>query len=204
MPYDTLFDDKVLALLAATDFAETLADYVQRFEELLDASTYFSRSTFSYYNAETIAKSLGANGFFDAKHAVILHDGLGGASVDGQTELVDLINSEKERISDDPALHKKFAAIETKLTRNAEVRRFWDFVSENQSILPELVNVDRFKERVWKSYLKANEGLYSEAVARFRGAEARKKAIQAAAADQRGQWEEVIEIFNRRFSFRSH
>ncbi len=199
LPYDTLFDDKVLALLAATDFAETLADYVQRFEELLDASTYFSRSTFSYYNAETIAKSLGANGFFDAKHAVILHDGLGGTSVNSQTELVDLINSEKERISDDPALRKKFAAIETKLTRNAEVRRFWDFVSENQSILPELVNVDRFKERVWKSYLKANEGLYSEAVARFRGAEARKKAIQAAAADQRGQWEEVIEIFNRRF-----
>lgn len=199
LPYDTLFDDKVLALLATTDFAETLADYVQRFEQLLDASTYFSRDTFSYYNAETIAKSLGNNGFFEANHAVILHDGSGGTAVGSQKELVDLINSEKDRISDDPALRKKFAAIETKLTRNAEVRRFWDFVSENQSILPELVNVDRFKERVWKSYLKVNEGLYSEAVARFRGAEARKKEIQAAAADQRGQWEEVIEIFNRRF-----
>lgn len=199
VPYDTLFDDKILALLATTDFAETLAEYVQRFEELLDASTYFSRDAFNYYNAETIAKSLGTNGFFDANHAVILHDGSGGTAVGSQKELVDIINSEKERISDDPTLRKKFAAIETKLTRNAEVRRFWDFVSENQSILPELVNVDRFKERVWKSYLKANEGLYSEAVARFRGAEARKKKIQAAAADQRGQWEEVIEIFNRRF-----
>ncbi|MCZ4302190.1 AAA family ATPase [Microbacterium oxydans] len=199
VPYDTLFDDKVLALLATADFAETLTDYVQRFEELLDASTYFSRDAFSYYNAETIAKSLGTNGFFDANHAVVLHDGSGGTAVSSQKELLDLINSEKDRISDDPALRKKFAAIETKLTRNAEVRRFWDFVCENQSILPELVNVDRFKERVWKSYLKANEGLYSEAVARFRGAEARKKEIQAAAADQRGQWEEVIEIFNRRF-----
>ncbi|MCR2812792.1 AAA family ATPase [Microbacterium sp. zg.Y1084] len=199
LPYDTLFDDKVLALLATKDFAETLADYVQRFNELLDASTYFSRDTFSYYNAETVARSLGANGFFDANHTVILHDGSGGTTVGSQKELADLINSEKDRISEDAALRKTFAAIEAKLTRNAEVRRFWDFISENQAILPELVNVDRFKERVWKSYLKANEGLYSEAVARFRGAEVRKKEIQAAAAGQRGQWEEVIEIFNRRF-----
>lgn len=199
LPYDTLFDDKVLALLGTKDFAETLTDYTQRFNELLDASTYFSRETFSYYNAETIAKSLGANGFFNAKHTLMLHDGFGGATVASQKELADLINSEKERISDDPALRKKFAAIEAKLTRNVEVRRFWDYVCENQAILPELVNVDRFKERVWKSYLKANEGLYSEAVSRFRGAETRKKEIQATAAEQRGQWEEVIDIFNQRF-----
>lgn len=199
LPYDTLFDDKVLALLRTRDFAETLADYVQRFNELLDASAYFSRETFSYYNAETIAKSLGANGFFDAKHAVILHDGSSGATISSHSELAELIKLEKERISDDADLRKTFAAIEAKLTRNIEVRRFWDYIGENQSILPELVNVDRFKERVWKSYLKANEGLYSEAVSRFRAAEARKRAIQAAAAEQRGQWEEVIDIFNHRF-----
>lgn len=199
LPYDTIFDDKVLALLTTKDFAEMLADYVQRFNELLDASVYFSRETFSYYNAETIAKSLGANGFFDAKHAVLLHNDSGGATVTSQKDLADLISSEKERISEDPALRKSFAAIEAKLTRNVEVRRFWDYICENQSILPELANVGRFKERVWKSYLKANQGLYSEAVSRFRGAEARKKEIQAAAAEQRGQWEEVIEIFNQRF-----
>lgn len=199
LPYDTLFDDKVLALLATKDFAETLADYVRRFNELLDASTYFSRETFSYYNAETIAKSLGANGFFDANHVVILHDSDGGATVSSHGELANIIDSEKNRISDDPALRKKFSAIEAKLTRNAEVRRFWDFVCDHQTVLPELVNVDRFKERVWKSYLKANEDLYDEAVSRFRGAEVRKREIQIAAAGQRGQWEEVIEIFNQRF-----
>ncbi|KTS65027.1 phage infection protein [Microbacterium testaceum] len=199
LPYDTLFDDKVLALLATKDFAETLADYVARFNELLDASTYFNRENFSYYNAETIAKSLGSNGFFDAQHAVVLHDGADGATISSQAELANLISAEKDRITDDAALRKTFAAIEAKLTKNLEVRRFWDYVSENQAILPELVNVDGFKDRVWKSYLKANEGLYQEAVTRFRGAEARKKEIQAAAAEQRGQWEDVIEIFNRRF-----
>lgn len=199
LPYDTIFDDKVLTLLATKEFAEKLAEYVQRFNELLDASVYFSRETFSYYNAETIAKSLGSNGFFDANHAVVLHDGIGGETVSSQQALANIISAEKERISDDPALRKSFASIESKLSRNAEVRRFWDYICENQEILPELLNVERFKERVWKSYLKANEGLYSEAVSRFRSAESRKKEIQLAAAGQRGQWEEVIEIFNQRF-----
>lgn len=199
LPYDTVFDDKVLALLETKDFAETLTDYVARFNELLDASTYFSRESFSYYNAETIAKSLGSNGFFDANHAVVLNDGAGGATVTTQKELADLINEEKERISDDAALRKTFAAMEAKLNRNAECRRFWDFVTQNQAILPELENVGLFKERVWKSYLKANEPLYSEALTRFRDAETRKKEIQAAAAEQRGQWEDVIDIFNSRF-----
>jgi len=199
LPYDTVFDDKVLALLGSKDFASTLAEYVSRFNELLDASTYFSRDTFNYYNAETIAKSLGANGFFDANHRILLDDGGDGAIVTTQTELAELINSEKERISDDATLRNTFSVIESKLNKNAEGRRFWDYIAENQAILPELENIERFKERVWKSYLKANEALYIEAVSRFRGAEVRKKEIQASAAQQRGQWEQVIEIFNSRF-----
>ena len=199
LPYDTIFDDKVVALLRTKEFADTLADYVARFNDLLDASTYFSRDTFSYYNAETIAKSLGTNGFFEARHAIVLNSGDETQQLGSQKELADLIASEKQRISEDAALRKTFGSIESKLTKNIEGRRFWDYVSENQSILPELVNIDRFNERVWKSYLKANEGLYQEVVSRFRGAEIRKKEIQASAADQRGQWEEVIEIFNSRF-----
>ncbi|MCP2046607.1 UNVERIFIED_ORG: energy-coupling factor transporter ATP-binding protein EcfA2 [Paenarthrobacter nicotinovorans] len=199
LPYDVVFDDKVVALLQTKEFTAALAKYVARFNELLDASTYFSRETFSYYNAETIAKSLGTNGFFEANHSIMLHDGEAGAAITSQKELADLIASEKNAITDDPALRKTFGVIESKLTKNVESRRFWSFISEHQEILPELENVERFRERVWKSYLKANEALYTEAVSRFRDAEKRKREIQATAEEQRGQWEEVIEIFNRRF-----
>lgn len=199
LPYDVVFDDKVVALLRTKDFTAVLAEYVARFNELLDASTYFSRETFSYYNAETIAKSLGTNGFFEANHSIVLHDGDRGSAITSHKELAELIQSEKEAISDDPALRKTFAMIESKLTKNTESRRFWAFISSHQEILPELENVERFRERVWKSYLKANEALYMEAVSRFRDAERRKEEIQATAAEQRGQWEEVIDIFNTRF-----
>ncbi|MCS6549898.1 hypothetical protein NYS55_00495 [Curtobacterium flaccumfaciens pv. flaccumfaciens] len=199
VPYDVVFDDKVIALLQTSDFADSLAEYVTKFNDLLEASTYFSRNTFSYYNAETITKSLSTNGFFEASHSVVLNDGGGGTTIESQQELAQLITSEKEAISDDPELRKTFAAIESKLTKNVESRRFLAFISEHQELLPEFENVGRLKERVWKSYLKTHEGLYQKALSRFRDAERRKREIQAAAAEQRGQWEHVIEIFNTRF-----
>lgn len=199
VPYDTIFDDKVISLLRTNDFRQALSDYVTRFNELLDASTYFSRETFNYYNAETIAKTLGANGFFEASHAVVLNAGASREQLSSHKELTDLIQAEKQRITDDANLRKTFAAIEGKLTRNAECRRFLAYISENETLLPELANIDRFNDRVWKSYIKANEGLYSAAVERFRAAAKRKKEIQVNAAEQRGQWEDVIDIFNDRF-----
>jgi hypothetical protein len=71
--YDTIFDDKVLGFLGTKDFKTAITDYVKKYNELLAASTYFSQSTFNYYNAATIAKSLADNGFFDAKHTVSLN-----------------------------------------------------------------------------------------------------------------------------------
>ena len=38
--YDKVFDDKVLKALATKDLASVIADYVTKYNELLDASTY--------------------------------------------------------------------------------------------------------------------------------------------------------------------
>ena len=148
VPYDTVFDDKVLALLRTDEFAQSLGDYVERFNSLLDASTYFSRDTFSYYNAETVAKSLGANGFFEASHTILLNASEGTQQLRSQKELADLIELEKKTISDDAALRETFASMESKLTKNVESRRFWTYISENQFLLPELVNVEDRKSVV--------------------------------------------------------
>lgn len=199
LPYDIVFDDKVVALLKTDEFRAALADYITRFNDLLDGSTYFSRETFNYYNAETIAKTLGANGFFDANHTLSLNSADGTEQVSTHDELTSLIQAEKDRIADDEKLRKTFSVIETKLNRNQEGRNFLAYVAANEAILPELDNVARFNERVWKSYLKVNEELYSAALTEFQEAAKSKKEIQAAAAEQRGQWEDVIEIFNARF-----
>ncbi|MET4781604.1 hypothetical protein [Glaciihabitans sp. UYNi722] len=199
LSYDVVFDDKVVALLRTLEFRSALSDYVARFNELLDISTYFNRKTFNYYNAATITKSLGDNGFFTAKHSILLNAAGSSEQISTQKELTALIDAEKKSISDDEGLRKTFSELEKQLNKNMEARKFYEYIASHIELLPELENVDGFNEKVWTSYIKANEALYQNVLKQYRDAASRKKAIEEEAAKQSGQWEEVIKIFNDRF-----
>jgi hypothetical protein len=127
--YDTLFDEKVLAFLGTKDFKTAIESYITKYNELLAKSTYFRKGTFNYYNATTIAKSLADNGFFAAKHTVKLNAATG-VEISSQDELEKLIAKEKETISTDKDLRKKFADIEKLITKNVNVRDFEAYLLE--------------------------------------------------------------------------
>ncbi len=196
--YDTIFDEKVLALLGTKDFKTLIEEYVKRYNELLASSTYFKKGMFNYYNAATIAKSLADNGFFDAKHTVSLN-GDKKMEITSQKQLEDLIAKEKEGISKDKELRKKFSDLDKLITKNANVREFNAYLAEREDLLPRLANLEAFREEIWKSYFKARESLYLDLIAKYLAVEKRKKEIEEAASKQRTQWENVIEIFNTRF-----
>ena len=198
IPYDTLFDEKVMAFLGTKDFKTAIEEYIKKYNELLAASIYFKKGTFNYYNAATIAKNLAENGFFDAKHTVNLNADKK-LEITSQKQLEDLIIKEKEGISNDKELRKKFAELEKLMQKNATVRDFNAFVANHEELLPKLANVEVFKEEIWKSYFKAQNALYNDLVSKYQAAEKRKKEIEEEAGKQRTQWESVIEIFNRRF-----
>lgn len=63
VPYDLVFDEKVLNLLNSKGVKESLQEYIKRYSELLAKSVYFKHGTFNYYNAGAIAKSLADHGF---------------------------------------------------------------------------------------------------------------------------------------------
>jgi hypothetical protein len=71
--YDTIFDERVLAALATKEIRDAIAQYVNRYNTLLDRSTYFKKGIFEYYNGTQIAKSLADDGFFSAKHVVVFN-----------------------------------------------------------------------------------------------------------------------------------
>ncbi len=196
--YDTIFDDKVLSILGTKDFRTAIEVYIKRYNELLAASTYFKKGTFNYYNAATIAKSLADNGFFDAKHTVSLNADKK-LEITSQKQLEELIAKEKEGISKDNDLRKKFAEIEKILTKNAVVRDFGAYLSEHEEILPKLADIEEFREEIWKSYFKARIELYKDLINKYQEVEKRKKEIEEEAGKQRTQWESVIDIFNERF-----
>ncbi len=200
MPYDVLFDEKVVTALENKDLKEAIEDYIRRYNQLLAASTYFKKGTFDYYNAGQIAKSLAANGFFDAKHTVNLKASSGGViEINTEKELEAVIAKEKEAIIKDKELRKTFDTVSKQLARNAELRVFARYLQENEPLLARMGNLPKLKEDVLKSYLKVHYGEYEQLMAKYDAAAKRKKEIEDEARKQRTQWEEVIAIFNQRF-----
>ncbi|MGP5316447.1 hypothetical protein ACTXMB_00550 [Arthrobacter rhombi] len=199
LPYDLLFNDKVDAILRTPGVQAQLTEYVTRLNELLDESTFFNRSSFTFYNATNVTKSLGDNGFFDANHSLLLHGEETPRAVTSDADLKALIVEEKTRITGDDALRKKLDAVEKALQKNVETRRFFDFIASREELLPEFANVDLFQESIWKSYLKTHEELFQRVVKCFKDTEVRRKEIEQQAAAESTQWEKVIQIFNDRF-----
>lgn len=196
--YDKIFDEKVLGFLGTKDFKTAIEDYIKKYNELLAASTYFKKGIFTYYHAGTIAKSLADNGFFDAQHSVSLN-GTEKLEITNVKQLEELIAKEKEGISKDKDLRKKYAELEKLIQRNTNVRDFENYLAEHEEILPNLSNIEKFKEEIWKSFLMARIDLYKDLLAKYQTAEKRKEEIEQEAGKQRTQWESVIEIFNERF-----
>ncbi|PMS13362.1 phage infection protein [Trinickia caryophylli] len=198
VPYDVVMDEKVEAFLATGDFRTAIDDYVKKYNELLAASKYFKKGTFNYYNAANVAKQLKDNGFFEAKHTVRLN-GEEKVEITSETQLAELIKEEKEKISGDVNLRKKFEALEKQIQKNVTLRDFEAYLQDHEELLPELANVASFKEKLWKSYIKANYELYVSLLEKIQLAAARTKEIQEQAAREKTLWQTVIDIFNDRF-----
>jgi hypothetical protein len=200
VPYDILFNEKVRAIADTAEFGASLTEYVTRLNELLDKSVFFSRNSFSYYNASNVTKSLGDNKYFQANHTLTLRGSDGKhIEVTNAKQLDDLVTEEQQRITEDEVLRKKLLAIKKLLERNAETRAFYEYVAEHVEILPELNAFNLFEDKVWKSYLKVREPLYAAVVGQWRKTEDRKDEIEKQAAAESTQWERVIAMFNERF-----
>ena len=133
VPYDLIFDEKVLSFLGTKDFKTAIDGFIKKYNELLAASTYFKKGTFNYYNAATIAKQLADNGFFAAKHSINLNADEK-LEITTQKELEDLIAKEKEAISNDKDLRKKFADIEKLIQKNVTVREFEAYLLNHEEL----------------------------------------------------------------------
>ncbi|MCC7005307.1 MAG: hypothetical protein IT497_01515 [Ottowia sp.] len=199
IPYDVVFDEKVISFLAASNYKAVIESYIKKYNELLASSTYFKKGTFNYYNATTIARELGKNGFFAANHSINLNADQK-LEITTQQELEDLIIKEKETISNDQDLKKKFTEIEKLLKKNTVMRDFENYLQNHEELLTKLADIPAFKKEVWKSYIKIKSDLYQSLLDKYQTTAARRKEIQQQAAEERTQWEAVIDIFNKRFS----
>lgn len=197
--YDTLFHDNVLQFLDQKDARTAIDAYVKRYNELLAASMYFRKGIFDYYGAAQIAEALTKHGFFEAKHSVTLKSNGKAREINTKKELEGIIEEEKKAILTDAALRKQFDQIGDMLKKNIPLRAFQDYIMNHESLLPHLTNVRKFKEDIWKSCLKERIDLYQDLMTKYDAVSVKLKEIEAQAARESTQWQEVIDIFNARF-----
>jgi len=195
--YDVIFNEKVLEILDKQDFKVAIDAYVKRYNELLDESAYFKRA-FNYYNASQIAKALVDNGFFEAHHSVNLNAETS-IEIKDVDQLEKLIKKELEGIAKDQTLRQKFAQLQKFLEKNQAARDFHAYISTREHVLPQLANVNAFKQDLLKSYFKARFEAFKQLVDEYDRVVERNKAIEEKARKQRTHWQAAIEIFNSRF-----
>jgi hypothetical protein len=171
LPYDKVFDQKNLEAVSKGGFQEFLKEYVKKYDELLEASTFCKKGVFEHYHASEIARTLAKNGFFKAQHTVILNHNGTSREIRNERELEVLIREERDAILTDTDLKKSFDQVTNVLEKNAGLREFRDFLVARPGVVVQLQNVAQFRQDVWKSYLKECEALYVDLLEKYAASE---------------------------------
>lgn len=196
--YAEVFNEKTLAFLESGAIASQLEEYISKYNELVSQSPILSKA-FNHYHASTVNKQLTANGFFAAQHSVNLKSNEGEERIESADELSKKIDGEKQKIFADKDLSGKFDAIDKKI-QNDDLRRFRDYLFDNQHILPLLQDFKKLQKEIWVAYLIDQKELFIQLCEEYKnGKEIIERSI-AQAKTERTDWEAVVSMFNRRFS----
>ncbi|MEN5160019.1 hypothetical protein [Achromobacter spanius] len=195
--YGEIFNDKTLPFLESGTIKDELEEYIQRYNDLVSKSDVLSKQ-FNHYSAGAVNKQLTDNGFFAAKHTISLHTKDGKKEIRSAAELAQKIDDERQKIFADKDLAGKFDAIDRKI-QNADLRKFRDYLFENQEILPELKNFKQLQKDVWISYLVNQKDLYDQFLAQYKAGKVTIEAAVKKAREERTEWEQVVATFNKRF-----
>ncbi|MCY4211998.1 MAG: hypothetical protein OXE97_13310 [Gammaproteobacteria bacterium] len=197
--FATLFNDKIENLLDEESVKEALEQYTTNYEALLDKSRFFRKGIFNHYQAGEIARQLKNHGFFQANHKVFLNSSDGDTKVETEAELEALINEELASILSDESLKASFDKIDRKLS-NKELRAFREFLLGNQTLIPRLQTPELLKEDLLKSYLMRHRLEFESLMSEYEVGKKRIDEITKKASEEATKWQEVINIYNRRFS----
>jgi len=196
--YSELFNDKTIAFIESGQIKTQLKEYIDRYNDLVDKSPVLSKS-FNHYHAKTIHKNLSENGFFSANHSVNLFNGKEKEELTTPELLEEKIEYEKKRIFSDEGLSKAFDSIDQKIT-NADLRKFRDYLFDNRDIVAELSDYKKLQKDIWKAYLKDLQELLGDLLEEYKIGKKVIKAAVITAKKEKTEWEEVVNLFNQRFS----
>ena len=197
--YKDIFNQKVIEFLKNENNKKLLAEYIDKYNELIDKSEYLKRDLFTHNNASNVSKNLKSNGFFLADHSVLLKSHSGEKLIKSEKDFDKIINSEKERIFSNKELLAKFDNFDKAITRNEDLRKFRLLLERNKELIPELMDLSELNKKLWLSYLKKEEKIYFELINKYKLGKKEIEEIILEAKTEISDWDLVISKFNDRF-----
>lgn len=195
--YSDIFNTGVEKFLSDSKSIDKIKEYSERYDELMSKSPVFKRGVFSHYNADSITDSLKNNGFFGALHKVHLN-GIK-QDIENSDDLKNVIQSEKDKIFSDENLKKKFDKIDAELGKRALIQ-LKQFIEKYPEIIPHLNDYTSFKRKVFVGLLKNSEQELTTLLKEYNECQELISNIKKQAANEKTQWDAVLEIFKARFS----
>lgn len=196
--YQIIYNDEVKKFLQTKDFKQSLKNYIDKYYELIDKSPYLGKE-FKFHDAENVQKQLSSNNFYKVGHSINLFDGEKKEVCSTDEEFRLILQKEKEKIFSNKELQDKFDEISSKLS-NKDLKKFRDYLLEHKDIIPEFYDMENFSKRLWKSYLVNQKSLFLDLVTKYKEGQESIKGLLSKAKEEKTDWEEVIRIFNTRFS----
>lgn len=189
--YTDIFNKDVIDFLEIPDVQNHIREYFDTYNELIRESTVFVPGVFNPSKADIVKAALRKENFFQANHKIKLN----GIDVEFDSDNdIDAFFLEQKRIIIENENLKK---IEDKIKKVA-VHGLKEML-ETKDILSELVDLNSFKIKLWKSYFSDSRMLIELTLDIYNRNLARLKEIEEIAENQQTKWDSVIEVFNTRF-----
>lgn len=196
--YHDVFDDKKVVKGFLDKNIGLLDEYINKYNELLSKSVLFKNmddGSFGTNQVNNLTEALKDNTFFKANHTIKIGD----ETITSNKRLIELAQSEIDRIISDKELSDKFTKIEKQI-KNEALRKFKDIIQKNNLLLLNLNDYEGFRKKVFISFLKEFENDIKLLVDNYKNQKEVISNIIAEARREHEKWKNIINLFNSRFS----
>lgn len=199
--YNNVFDKKDAVKKFVEKYKNQLNEYISRYEELLSKSDFFCKKNdhnFGTYQAAQLYQSVEDGNFFGVNHKIILQNK---EEISSVQSLQEKITAEQEKILSDKALKKTFDTITKAIDKNADLRDFKSVIETHQDWIPEIINYEEFKKKVWLGFISKPEIkiLFNEYLDVYNSNKDELHKIISDAGKQMDKWRNIIELYKARF-----
>lgn len=199
--YNDIFDVKDNVKKFIDSNKDNLNVYIENYNRLLENSKLFrtvAGHTFGTYHVTQLQQFVSDGSFFGVNHKIVLQDN---TELSSEDELQDLVKNEQKRLLTDKDLKKAFDKITKAIDKNAELRGFKSVLNEHPDWIPEIINYEEFRKKVWLGYLSDNEikPLFDAYIQVYNENKKTLQEVLVKASLQQDRWKQIIDLYNTRF-----